>query len=91
MVMFQPHAVPVSRDSLQNAMDWLRNLDSVAATTKTSACEGVRKAFEDKNVSIVSFYKGFPKRHSPHAQASVSGRYARTVCGYAQISAKNKK
>ncbi|XP_033631480.1 von Willebrand factor A domain-containing protein 3B-like isoform X2 [Asterias rubens] len=56
MVMFQPHAVPVSRDSLQNAMDWLRNLDSVAATTKTSACEGVRKAFEDKNIEAVYLF-----------------------------------
>ncbi|XP_038055504.1 von Willebrand factor A domain-containing protein 3B-like [Patiria miniata] len=56
MVMFQPNAVPVSRDSLQNAIDWLHNLDSVAATTKTSGCEGIRKAFEDKNIEAVYLF-----------------------------------
>ena len=42
--------MPVSHDSLNNAIDWLSKLDSVAATTNTSACEGLVKAFDDRKV-----------------------------------------
>lgn len=53
MVMFQPHAVAVTKDSLNQAMEWVRTLDGVAATTETSACEGILKAFTDRNVSLI--------------------------------------
>ncbi|XP_071510905.1 von Willebrand factor A domain-containing protein 3B-like [Diadema antillarum] len=56
MVVFQKHAVPVTRDSLNEAMEWVRGLDSVAATTETSACEGVLKAFTDRNIEAVYLF-----------------------------------
>nr|XP_054754634.1 von Willebrand factor A domain-containing protein 3B-like [Lytechinus pictus] len=54
MVMFQPHAVPVTKDSLNQATEWIRTLDSVAATTETSACEGILKGLTDRNVSVIT-------------------------------------
>lgn len=51
MVSYNQVAVPVTRDSLDQAGTWIRNLDSVAATTKTSACEAILKAVQDRNVS----------------------------------------
>ncbi|XP_072040207.1 von Willebrand factor A domain-containing protein 3B-like isoform X2 [Amphiura filiformis] len=49
-------AIPVCHDSLNNAIDWLSKLDSVAATTNTSACEGLVKAFDDRKVEAVYFF-----------------------------------
>ncbi|XP_030837027.1 von Willebrand factor A domain-containing protein 3B isoform X4 [Strongylocentrotus purpuratus] len=56
MVMFQPHAVAVTKDSLNQAMEWVRTLDGVAATTETSACEGILKAFTDRNIEAVFLF-----------------------------------
>ncbi|XP_041462948.1 von Willebrand factor A domain-containing protein 3B-like isoform X3 [Lytechinus variegatus] len=56
MVMFQPHAVPVTKDSLNEATEWIRTLDSVAATTETSACEGILKALTDRNIEAVFLF-----------------------------------
>ncbi|KAJ8028013.1 von Willebrand factor A domain-containing protein 3B [Holothuria leucospilota] len=56
MVVYSDTAVPVTRDSLDQAATWIRQLDSVAATTKTSACEAILRAFQDRNIECVYLF-----------------------------------
>lgn len=46
-----PECVPVSFDTIEKAIDWLWNLDRMAAVAKTSSSEAVLKAFADQHVS----------------------------------------
>ncbi|XP_013387557.1 von Willebrand factor A domain-containing protein 3B [Lingula anatina] len=56
MVMFKPELVPVTQESLQEAKDWLWNLDRCAAFSNTATCEAVLKAMTDRNVEAVYLF-----------------------------------
>nr|XP_006818317.1 PREDICTED: von Willebrand factor A domain-containing protein 3B-like [Saccoglossus kowalevskii] len=56
MVMFQDAAVPVCRESLDKAINWIFSLDHAAASTKTCATEAVFKAMSDKNIEAVYLF-----------------------------------
>ena len=49
--MYSPDCVPVTQDSLEGAVQWLWNLDRLAAVSDTATCEAVFKAMADTSVS----------------------------------------
>ncbi|XP_059179164.1 von Willebrand factor A domain-containing protein 3B-like isoform X2 [Physella acuta] len=51
-----PECVPVSYDTIEKAIDWLWNLDRMAAVAKTSSSEAVLKAFADQHTEAVYFF-----------------------------------
>ncbi|XP_070554779.1 von Willebrand factor A domain-containing protein 3B-like [Ptychodera flava] len=56
MVTFQDSAVPVCRDSIEKAFEWIKNLDHAGETIETSAAEAVLKAGTDKNIEAVYLF-----------------------------------
>lgn len=55
-VAFAPKAVPVTTEAIDNAIDWVWNLDRLATVSKTASCETVLKALEDKSVECVYLF-----------------------------------
>jgi hypothetical protein len=52
VVMYSPDCVPVTSESIDNAINWLWNLDRLAAVSRTATTEALVKAMEDPNVSM---------------------------------------
>ena len=50
MVAYADHAVPVTQESVEAAVEWLWSLDRLASVSRTATCEAVLKALQDKNV-----------------------------------------
>ena len=48
--MYQSECVPVTHDTIQQAVDWVWALDRLAPVAKTTTCEAVKKASMDPNV-----------------------------------------
>ncbi|XP_064636642.1 von Willebrand factor A domain-containing protein 3B-like isoform X2 [Lineus longissimus] len=56
MVMYSPDCVPVTSESIDNAIDWLWELDRLASVSRTATTEAVVKAMEDTNIECVYLF-----------------------------------
>uniref|UniRef100_UPI00398EA443 von Willebrand factor A domain-containing protein 3B-like n=1 Tax=Pristiophorus japonicus TaxID=55135 RepID=UPI00398EA443 len=56
MVIWQDKAVPVTAQTIVSAMDWIRNLHHMPATSTTSSVEAVLQATSDKTIEAVYFF-----------------------------------
>lgn len=56
MVMFKKELVPVTQESLQEATNWLWDLDRCAPFSKTATCEAVLRAQQDRNIEAIYLF-----------------------------------
>ncbi|XP_067889388.1 von Willebrand factor A domain-containing protein 3B-like isoform X2 [Heterodontus francisci] len=56
MVMWQDKAVPVTAQTIDSAIDWIRNLHHMPATSKTSSVEAVLQATSDNTIEAVYLF-----------------------------------
>nr|KAG5692191.1 hypothetical protein BaRGS_008737 [Batillaria attramentaria] len=53
MQMYSPECMPLSHDTLENAIQWMWNLDRLAPVSNTACAEAVLKALMDHHVNSV--------------------------------------
>lgn len=59
MQMYSPECIPLSHDTLENAIQWMWNLDRLAPVSNTACAEAVMKAVLDQhNEAIYLFMEG---------------------------------
>ncbi|XP_078077591.1 von Willebrand factor A domain-containing protein 3B-like [Mustelus asterias] len=56
MVMWQDKAVPVTPQTIASAIEWIRNLHYMPATSKTSSVEAVLQAMGDNTIEAVYLF-----------------------------------
>ncbi|XP_041356704.1 von Willebrand factor A domain-containing protein 3B-like isoform X3 [Gigantopelta aegis] len=56
MDMYNPQCVPVTHDTVENAIQWMWNLDRLAAVSNTATCEAVLRALNDKNNEAIYLF-----------------------------------
>ena len=54
--MYQSECVPVTHDTIQQAVDWVWALDRLAPVAKTTTCEAVKKASMDPNNEAIYLF-----------------------------------
>ena len=52
MQLYAPECIPLSHDTLENAIQWLWSLDRLAPVSSTACAESVLKAMMDVHVSL---------------------------------------
>ncbi|CAL1540981.1 unnamed protein product [Lymnaea stagnalis] len=53
---FSPECVPVSHDTVENAIEWMWSLDRMVKVANSSVAEAVLRAFEDNHIEAVYLY-----------------------------------
>ncbi|CAH1777455.1 unnamed protein product [Owenia fusiformis] len=55
-VKYQPEAIPVTKATIEGAINWMWNIDRLAAVSKTATCECVLNAMTDHNIEAVYLF-----------------------------------